>query len=188
MQDEDPRAWLPKLDRLPVQGVSPQMAELFCQRLAAQYFGSEVRLPSEAEWECACRAGTRGAFALAVATRETINVEGLARVEVGSRPPNVWGLYEMHGNVAEICRDLLTPQERAPNNRTDPEGMDKTGLAHALRGGSSHESLNAARSAAFDAIGHEQSRPDVGFRFILRAAFNPPTASPAPSPAERAGG
>jgi formylglycine-generating enzyme required for sulfatase activity len=175
MQDEDPRAWLPKLDRLPVQGVSPQMAELFCQRLAAQYFGSEVRLPSEAEWECACRAGTRGAFALAVATRETINVEGLARVEVGSRPPNVWGLYEMHGNVAEICRDLLTPQERAPNNRTDPEGMDKTGLAHALRGGSSHESLNAARSAAFDAIGHEQSRPDVGFRFILRAAFNPPT-------------
>ncbi|MEO3690254.1 P-loop NTPase fold protein [Roseateles paludis] len=175
MQDEDPRAWLPKLDRLPVQGVSPQMAELFCQRLAAQYFGSEVRLPSEAEWECACRAGTRGAFALAVATRETINVEGLARVEVGSRPPNVWGLYEMHGNVAEICRDLLTPQERAPNNRTDPEGMDKTGLAHALRGGSSHESLNAARSAAFDAIGHEQSRPDAGFRFILRAAFNPPT-------------
>ena len=173
MQDEDARDWLPKLDRLPVVNVSPEQAERFAQRLQAEMSGSEVRLPSEAEWECACRAGTRGPFGLSVVSPETVNVNSEARVEVGSKPPNAWGLFEMHGNVGEICRDLLSPQDRAPNNRTDPEG--RVELEIAVRGGSKVKNLAAARSAAVKTLFLNERRDDIGFRFILRAAFNPPT-------------
>lgn len=187
MQDEDDRNWLPKLDRLPVVNVSPEQAKRFTQRLQAEMSGSEVQLPSEAEWECACRAGTRGPFGLSVVSPETVNVNSEARVEVGSRPANAWGLYEMHGNVGEICRDLLSPQDRAPNNRVDPEGLHGrpeggllgggVRLPHAVRGGSKAAGLVQARSAAVDQLDHDAARSDVGFRFILRAAFvTPPSA------------
>lgn len=182
MQDEDARDWLPKLDRLPVVNVMPEQAERFVQRLQIEMSGSEVQLPSEAEWECACRAGTRGPFG--VVSPETINVNSEARVEVGMRPPNAWGLYEMHGNVGEICRDLLTAQDRAPNNRIDPEGQVaqsprqlQSFQSRAVRGGSKSGDLANARSAAVDVLAYTEARPDVGFRFILRAAFvTPPSA------------
>ena len=184
MQDEDARDWLPKLDRLPVVNVTPEQAERFTARLQAEMGGSVVQLPSEAEWECACRAGTRGPFGVAVVSPETINVNSAARVEVGSRPPNAWGLYEMHGNVGEICRDLLTAQDRAPNNRVDPEGQVaqsprqlQSFQSRAVRGGSKSGDLANARSAAVDVLAYTEARPDVGFRFILRAAFvTPPSA------------
>jgi formylglycine-generating enzyme required for sulfatase activity len=190
MHDRDQRNWLPRLDGLPVVGVSPGMAQAFVAVLQDELWGARVQLPSEAEWECACRAGTRAAFALPVATRETINVESAARVEVGSRPPNAWGLYEMHGNVGEICRDWLTAQDRAPNNRLDPEGQPEAGDAvrrHAVRGGSKASLLTAARSAALDSVLESEARDDIGFRFILRAALTP-QAWLVPSPAGRAGG
>jgi formylglycine-generating enzyme required for sulfatase activity len=122
-----------------------------------------------------------------VVSPETVNVNSEARVEVGSRPANAWGLYEMHGNVGEICRDLLSPQDRAPNNRVDPEGLHGrpeggllgggVRLPHAVRGGSKAAGLVQARSAAVDQLDHDAARSDVGFRFILRAAFvTPPSA------------
>ncbi len=93
--------------KLPVEGVRWDQPMEFCQRLS-QKTGKNYRLPSEAEWEYACRAGTTTPFYFG----ETITPE-LANygrnheqtTNVGSFPPNAFGLYDMHGNVWEWCSD-----------------------------------------------------------------------------------
>ncbi len=96
-----------KGDERPVERVSWIDAVEFCQRLSKQT-GKEYRLPSEAEWEYACRAGTITTFNFG----ETIT-DKLANYDknvgettfVGQFPPNAFGLYDMHGNVYELCAD-----------------------------------------------------------------------------------
>ncbi len=95
----------------PAVGMTQHLAQKFCQWLSAQT-GHYYRLPTEAEWEYACRAGTTTAFShgdseeglaeYAVYDPEQV-LDGYARV--GSRKPNPWGLYDMHGNVMEWCID-----------------------------------------------------------------------------------
>jgi formylglycine-generating enzyme required for sulfatase activity/tRNA A-37 threonylcarbamoyl transferase component Bud32 len=107
-----------KGEKLPVERVSWYDAVEFCARLSKQT-GKEYRLPSEAEWEYACRGGTKTPFHFGETLtsnlanydgRDTYRNEpkGVYRVkttEVGSFPPNVFGLYDMHGNVWEWCAD-----------------------------------------------------------------------------------
>ena len=102
----------------PVEKVSWQEAVAFCEKLSQQT-GRTYRLPSEAEWEYACRAGTTTPFHFgATMTTDLANYNGnytygdgpkgmyLERTtEVGSFPPNAFGLYDMHGNVWEWCAD-----------------------------------------------------------------------------------
>ena len=124
-------ASLPKIERdlepdpshfkgndLPVEKVSWEDAEEFCQRLSKQT-GKEYRLPSEAEWEYACRAGTTTPFHFGeTITSDLANYRGSSTyanepkgeyrektIQVGSFPPNAVGLYDMHGNVWEWCQD-----------------------------------------------------------------------------------
>ena len=103
-----------KGDNLPVERVSWDDAVAFCQKLSERE-GKKYRLPTEAEWECACRAGTTTAFH----TGPTISTDeanyhgdhayaggrtGVYRkktMPVGSFKPNAWGVYDMHGNVRE---------------------------------------------------------------------------------------
>jgi formylglycine-generating enzyme required for sulfatase activity len=103
----------------PVEQVSWNEAGKFCQKLS-QITGKNYRLPSEAEWEYACRAGTATPFCFG----ETITTglanyngddtygngpKGVSRgqtTDVGSFPPNGFGLYDMHGNVSEWCQDV----------------------------------------------------------------------------------
>jgi formylglycine-generating enzyme required for sulfatase activity len=114
----------------PVERVSWHKAKEFCQKLSEQT-GKTYRLPSEAEWEYACRAGTTTPFfGEETITSELANCrgassygvepEGLYRGEttpVGSFPPNAFGLYDMHGNVQEWCEDVLHKNyEGAPND------------------------------------------------------------------------
>ena len=107
-----------KGDKLPVEKVSWEDVVEFCQRLSNQT-GKEYRLPSEAEWEYACRAGTTTAFNCgATITSSLANYDGTkiyanepkgkyreTTIQVGSFPPNAFGLYDMHGNVWEWCQD-----------------------------------------------------------------------------------
>ena len=104
--------------KLPVENVTWQQAVEFCRRLS-QITGRNYRLPSEAEWEYACRAGTQTPFYFGeTITPELVNyhgnhpygkaAKGLSRgdaTEVGIFPPNAFGLYDMHGNVWEWCSD-----------------------------------------------------------------------------------
>ena len=163
-------------ERLPVTGVSAAGADGFMAQLSQRLPGCEVRLPSEAEWEAACRAGTRTAYAFgAEAGPQQVNAESRSLLPVTDMPQNAWGLFQMHGNVAELCRDLLSPEQRGDaGNWVDPEGLPgaATGV-HALRGGSYRSSLAQTRSAAVDRIARDERRPDVGFRFIVRAKPSP---------------
>jgi formylglycine-generating enzyme len=119
------------------------------------------RLPTEAEWEYACRAGTTTTFY----TGECLNISQAnfkcetdydccpaydcrrMTMPVGSFEPNPWGLYDMYGNVSEWCSDWYSYYRVNP--QTDPKGPDG-GKSRVVRGGSWTSSLNTCRSAARD--------------------------------------
>jgi len=122
----------------PVENVSWNDAAEFCKKLSERT-RQTVRLPTEAEWEYACRAGTQTAFsfgddpsALGDYAWHLGNSDGRSH-PVGQKKPNAWGLYDMHGNVWEWCADWYG--EYPKDAATDPSGP-ASGAARVLRGGS----------------------------------------------------
>lgn len=144
--------------RQPVESVSWDDVQRFIDNFNAQVPGLSARLPSEAEWEYACRAGTTTPFSFGInITTEQVNYNGeypynfgkkgrnRARpVPVGALPPNPWGLYEMHGNVWEWCRDWYDDYPQEPV--IDPQGP-VSGFDRVLRGGSWFNYGRGERSA-----------------------------------------
>jgi formylglycine-generating enzyme required for sulfatase activity len=131
--------------RFPVEMVSWHDATEFCRKLsespAERKAGRAYRLPTEAEWEHACRAGTAGLFSFGnslSARQANIATEKEARLNrtttVGSYPPNAWGLFDMHGNVREWCRD--GPRTYTTRAVDDPRGPEASGGQRVIRGGS----------------------------------------------------
>ncbi len=155
-------------DDLPVRNVSWDDAMDFCKRVtererAAMRLpeGYEYTLPTEAQWECACRAGTVGAYAgvlddLAWYDR---NCGGQTR-EVGQKLANGWGLYDMHGSVWEWCRDRYG--EYTGGLIKDPRGP-VGGAERVIRGGGTDSSAKQCRSAL--RIGYDPGRRTVGAGF-----------------------
>ncbi|MBE2295280.1 MAG: formylglycine-generating enzyme family protein [Phycisphaerales bacterium] len=169
-----------KGERRPVEQVSWNEVQEFIKRLNDVVPGLTARLPTEAEWEYACRAGTTTPFSFGEdITPEQVNYDGqypyrgskkgLSRgetVEVASLPANPWGLYEMHGNVWEWCQDQYGDYSQGPV--IDPTGTE-TGGRRVLRGGSWLDDGRLVRSAY-------RPRHDPGFRldFIgFRLALGP---------------
>ncbi len=175
--------WIPpyrcKGTRRPVDRVSWDNAREFCKRLSERT-GRGYRLPSEAEWEYACRAGTTTPFYFGeTVTTDLANYvgeysyrsepKGIYRHEttgVGSFPPNVFGLYDMHGNVWEWCADAW----RANYVGAPADGSvweSRAGSQRVLRGGGWHDPPGLCRSAVrLKHVPHE-GEDFFGFRVAL---------------------
>ena len=162
----------------PVENVAWHDAQRFIAELNRRLPGLDARLPTEAEWEYACRAGTTTPFSFGKQiTPEQVNYhgdypcvggeKGLYRqrtAPVGTLPPNPWGLYEMHGNVWEWCADWYA--EYPPEPQVDPSGP-AFGRMRVLRGGTWSDPARYARSATRSRIEPAYRPRSTGFRIVL---------------------
>ena len=126
-----------------------------------------MRLPTEAEWEYACRAGQRGSFHFGeVASAAWMHVGGEADgpLPVQALPPSAWGLHQMHGNVWEWCQDAKRRYDSEP--ALDPQG-DPVDIGRALRGGSWAGPARWARASCRFEAPRSQRLDDAGFRFLI---------------------
>jgi formylglycine-generating enzyme required for sulfatase activity len=125
-----------KSDDLPVETVSWEDAKEFCRKLS-QMAGEEYRLPTEAEWEYACRARTTGAFAGDLEGMAWYVKNSGARTHpVGQKQPNAFGLYDMHGNVWEWCEDNWhNSYNSAPTDGSAWVDISAISSARVFRGG-----------------------------------------------------
>ncbi len=166
-------------DKHPVDRVSWKSAMDFCARLSKRT-GRNYRLPSEAEWEYACRAGTHTPFYFGeTLTTDVANYvgehtysqeqKGLYRhvtTEVGSFPPNAYGLYDMHGNVWEWCADTWHDDySGAPGDGRVWQARNKD--SRVLRGGCWHDPPGLCRCAARLKSGMSDGEDYFGFRVAL---------------------
>ena len=150
-------------------------AVAYCEKLSEKE-GKTYRLPTEAEWEYACRAGTKttwcfgndenklGDYAWYGENTRAIG-EGYAH-QVELTIPNAFGLYDMHGNVWEWCHDYYGKGYYKPSPATDPQGPTG-GSWHLFRGGSWQYLTRGTRSAERGAHGEGLISPEVfGFRLV----------------------
>jgi formylglycine-generating enzyme required for sulfatase activity len=160
--------------RYPVVYVTWNDAVAFCKWLS-QKEGRTYELPTEAEWEYACRAGTEtryffgdDAAKLGEYAWYADNADGRTH-EVGTKKPNAWGLFDMHGNVWQWCADgkRKYPIETVGNHIKDPKSL-LDGASRVLRGGSWNDPPRVCRAACRfdDEPGGRCS--NVGFRVVLR--------------------
>jgi formylglycine-generating enzyme required for sulfatase activity len=154
-------------DDLPAEKLSWKEAEAFCKKLSEKE-GVVYRLPTEAEWEYACRAGATGAFS------GTGNIDDMgwyasnseARTHpVGTKKPNGWGLYDMHGNVSEWCSDIYGA-DYPEGPVADPAGPTE-GKYRVIRGGSWNYFAAGCRCAARSSAPASYQFRHTGFRVVM---------------------
>lgn len=160
----------------PVAGVSWNSCQEFIAKLNSDPgmpAGYRVSLPTEAQWEYACRAGSTGAFGGTGNLDEMGWYElnsGNASHDVKTKRPNAWGLYDMHGNVAEWCSDWHSEYYYSNSPATDPKGPE-TGTERVYRGGSWDDDGEDCRSAHRSDEEPTDSDNELGFRLILVPAM-----------------
>jgi formylglycine-generating enzyme required for sulfatase activity len=175
---------------LPVENVSWDDCQEFIRRLNQREKTRRYRLPSEAEWEYACRAGSTTRFCFGDDIGSSVgkdelrfyfgdekgildqyawygNNAGNHTHPVAQKTPNAWGLYDMHGNVAEWCQDWYAPYPAA--EQKDPQGPP-TGSRPVLRGGSYGFGSWSVRSALREAQPHQSRSCQWGFRVACDVA------------------
>ena len=132
--------------RLPVTNVNWNDCQDFIRKLNTKMKGG-YRLPTEAEWEYACRAGTKTEYSFgdSITKRDANYGPGGKSVAVGSYKPNGFGLYDMHGNVREWCEDWMA--DYPSGEVIDPKGP-LTGDNRAVRGGTFHDTISSAHSSS----------------------------------------
>src|SRR5262249_37406181 len=175
----------------PMENILWREAEAFCTTLSGMAEEKQARrfyrLPTEAEWEYACRAGTTTPFHQGKSlSAKQANFNGnfpygdaekgpylRQTAKVGSFAPNAWGLYDMHGNVAEWCSDYYDKDYYSKSPRVDPKGRkrgvvptDYNDFYRVIRGGCWLDEARACRSACrFRAMPHDPYRL-IGFRVV----------------------
>jgi formylglycine-generating enzyme required for sulfatase activity len=161
----------------PVEKLTFFDAEAYCAELSKREQkaghlppGYEYRLPSEAEWEYACRAGTTNLFSFGDAATNADqyawtmeNSDGTTH-PVGQKRPNSWGLYDMHGNVWEWCSDWFAPYPAT--ELTDPAGPASSKFK-VFRGGGWNQAIEFARTRNRFMMSPSNGIHFVGFRLAL---------------------
>ncbi|MDR1816824.1 MAG: formylglycine-generating enzyme family protein [Puniceicoccales bacterium] len=183
-----------KGNSLPVYPVTRKDAFEFCKRLTGCERmagrlpeGCVYTLPTEAQWEYACRAGTTSPFAISGSAHNNYD-QTMARVgwfvfnsggqvrPVGQKEPNPWGFYDMHGNAWEMCADWFG--DYPAGDATDPTGPVAETTHCVVRGGACYHPPRRCRSARRDAIGVAGENRPVGIRVALVSTVkNAPNAT-----------
>ena len=138
-------------DEHPVVNVSWNDADAFCKWLSRKE-GKAYSLPTEAQWEYACRAGSTTKYCYGDGDAELGEYawfeknSGSSTHPVGSKKPNQWGLYDMHGNAQEWCADWYDAKYYGESRADDPTGPS-SGTSRVLRGGSWGGAPSRSRSA-----------------------------------------
>ena len=141
----------------PVESISWDEANQFCRK-------EGLRLPTEAQWEYACRAGSDGPYAGPLDKLGWFldnSGEGETTHPVQQKLANAWGIYDMHGNVREWCADWYGPYADGKDPVSDPQGPG-TGEYRVARGGSVKHNAANCRSAARFAV--KAASESIGFR------------------------
>jgi len=173
-------------DNNPVERVNRDDAMEFCSKLS-QSDGEIYTLPTEAQWEYACRAGTTTEYSFGSSESELYkfgnycdksNTTGYTwqdeqyddgydkTAAVGSYRPNDFGLYDMHGNVWEWCRDWFDESYYSKGGQVDPQNTQNTGF-HLLRGGNWRNPASVCRSATRFRLTPGYRSNSVGFRVVI---------------------
>lgn len=161
----------------PVDTVSWDDAQAFCKKLAEQT-QQAVRLPSEAEWEYACRAGTTTTYYSGDTDKDLDRVAWYAANSkntthpVGQKEANVFGLYDMHGNVGQWCEDWSGSAYYGNSEPENPQGLAE-GACHVLRGGFWGSAPGLCRSAYRVAVSRDSRQSCIGFRVVVPAFRTP---------------
>ena len=185
MRDNPPSHW--EDDDKPVEQVSWDDAVRFCQKLSElpkeRMAGRSYRLPTEAEWEYACRAGTKtqwvsgnGETPLNAFAWLASNSEDQTQL-VATKNANPWGFHDMHGNVWEWCSDWYGAYDAEQS--ANPTGPDQ-GTLRVIRGGSWASSAKACRSAFRRRLAPSQSVDYLGFRIALSSSNSTPSEAVSP--------
>ncbi|MBR5161654.1 MAG: SUMF1/EgtB/PvdO family nonheme iron enzyme, partial [Thermoguttaceae bacterium] len=160
-----------KGDNLPVEDVSWYDCYDFCKKCVQ--LGLPLQLPTEAQWEYACRAGSTGAYAGELQEMRFSSSYNRTIYPVGIKKPNAWGIYDMYGNVHNWCTDWYG--EYLSERVTDPTGPShpaKGFEGHVFRGGSMFSSTSANREHGMVDNGIETSWESdyqiLGFRCIVK--------------------
>ena len=178
-------------NRLPATNLSYKQMVAFCTALG-KHENASYRLPTEAEWEYACRAGTTSPFSFGdtlTSTQANFNGDfpygGAAKgpnrnqsTSVGSFPGNPFGLHDTHGNVWEVCSDWYSPDSYRQTRTSHPNGPAQ-GKEHVLRGGDYEESRALTCRSAFR-YRHSLPYPSVGFRVVREIEPKPNAKKKAP--------
>ncbi|MEA5577083.1 formylglycine-generating enzyme family protein [Anabaena sp. UHCC 0451] len=171
----------PLTNHRPVECVTWNDAVRFCEKLS-QKTGKNYKLPSEAQWEYACRAGTTTPFYFGESiTPDLVNYDGRRAyadaptgkyrqqtTDVGSFPPNAFGLYDMHGNVWEWCEDDW--QKNYINAPTNGSALINLGNMKIVRGGSWNDDPDSCYSACRGNDFLLSYDYDIGFRVVCSGA------------------
>jgi formylglycine-generating enzyme required for sulfatase activity len=164
-------------EKYPAVGISWYDATAFCARLSL-IEGLKYRLPTEAEWEYACRAGSQMNFGFGDNQAMLDQYAWFGGSETGYeylqavalRMPNRWGLFDMHGNAWEWCNDWYGEYEFA--SAVDPVGPAK-GSSRVLRGGYLVNRPSSLRSAFRNFFPPDRASFNVGFRLAVSVPTDP---------------